>query len=195
MNGASQTASTIPFRKKSGFVCWACAVFSVALMMLPLAGFAFMAAIVCGGKPFSAEIACIFAVFSFCVVFLFFLGLELARFMLRMRRAGPDAVAFDSGGFTLNCSIYYGGYVPWDDVADLVFHPESRDGYTSIVVRNPGEYVSRGKTPFLRLMMRFNRMAAGSPVVVNGTYTSVSSEELFLFLRGKKIEFEKGLKQ
>lgn len=117
------------------------------------------------------------------VICMVFGAIGFVVFLKRIFSKDKIALIIDSKGITDKTSAVSRGLVPWQDITNVRLttmqtHRFSKTHFITIMVKNPDEYIAKGKNMAARYAMQWNTDRYGSPINIAPTNLGMKPEEL-----------------
>ena len=97
-------------------------------------------------------------------------------------KALPDkspGLIINADGIVDNASAVAAGFIKWDDIQEIKVAQVMNQKFLMIIVRNPEEYINRGKGTIARNAMQMNYKSYGSPISISPNALAISFNELY----------------
>jgi hypothetical protein len=93
----------------------------------------------------------------------------------------------DEEGLTENMSVFSFGLIPWSDITEIYESSvqasiASKQKFITIVVKDPGKYVSRETNSIKKKLLSLNEKNYGSPIHISTNTLKIDHDELLLLL-------------
>jgi hypothetical protein len=104
-------------------------------------------------------------------------------FIKRLLSKDKTALLIDSKGVTDKSTSVSPGLVPWSDITDIRLTTMqtgrfSKTHFITIIVKNPDEYIAKGRNVAARYAMQWNTDRYGSPINIAPSTLGMKPEEL-----------------
>ena len=96
----------------------------------------------------------------------------------------------DDKGVTDNASAVAAGFIPWSDIHHIETAKVMKQEFLMLIVKNPGDYLSRQTNMLKRKSMEMNFKHYGSPITISSHGLKGDLGELKNILESKLTEFK-----
>ncbi|HPF00035.1 MAG TPA: STM3941 family protein [Bacteroidales bacterium] len=122
------------------------------------------------------------------VTFLFF-GFGVFIFIRKLLSDNPGFI-ISRDGLTDNSSGVAAGYIPWEDIQDVINAEIMNQRCILIMVKNPLEYLEKVRNPLKRKTMHMNYKMCGTPISVSANSLKINYDNLFKLIIHKMDEYK-----
>lgn len=124
----------------------------------------------------------IIAIETMGILTLLIFGTFLLLMIQRLRNKKPGLVINDTG-LTDNSSAIPAGFIPWNDITNIIEIEVSRTRMLLIKVKTPGVYMTRHTGFFKRKAVEYNYKTYGTPICISSRTLQYPFDELKTLLQ------------
>jgi len=111
-------------------------------------------------------------------------GILLVFLIQRLRNNKPGLIINETGLID-NSSAIPGGFIPWNDISNIIEITVAKNRFLLIKVKNPGVYISRHTGFLKRKAVEYNYKTYGTPICISSKTLQFSFDELKILLHQK----------